>query len=66
VEYRIETVKAMNPHAKNDEDTPTLEELLDLIEVKDRFSTGCLRLPKVPALGNFKYDGCRCPWSSLF
>ena len=36
IEARNYDLKAVNPHAKNDEDTRTPEELLDLIEAKGR------------------------------
>ena len=36
IENAVYDLKAVNPHAKNDEDTRTPEELLDLIEAKGR------------------------------
>jgi type I restriction enzyme M protein len=36
IEAKIYDIKAANPHAKNDKDTRTPEELLDLIEAKGR------------------------------
>jgi type I restriction enzyme M protein len=36
IEARNFDLKAVNPHAKRDEDTRTPEELLDLIEAKGR------------------------------
>jgi type I restriction enzyme M protein len=36
IENAVYDLKAVNPHAKNEEDTRTPEELLDLIEAKGR------------------------------
>ena len=36
IEDAVYDLKAVNPHAKGEEDTRTPEELLDLIEVKGR------------------------------
>ena len=36
IEAKNYDLKAVNPHAKNNEDTRTPEELLDLIEAKGR------------------------------
>ncbi len=36
IEAKTYDLKAVNPHAKNNEDTRTPEELLDLIEAKGR------------------------------
>ena len=42
IENAVYDLKAVNPHARNEEDTRTPEELLDLIEAKGREITEAL------------------------